>query len=94
MSSKTLKEDEIIKYSNLKYLCLIFPLHHPRVSIWLERPWKSKVKDSGSLELHFWSQQVGTEDEAVASKYLATAISYPSTSQEGGGGENGMLPIP
>ena len=33
VSSKALKEDEIIKYSNLKYLCLIFPLHHPRVSL-------------------------------------------------------------
>ena len=32
VSSKALKEDEIIKYSNLKYLCLVFPLHHPRVS--------------------------------------------------------------
>ena len=33
MSSKALKRDEIIKYSNLKYLCLVFPLHHPRVSL-------------------------------------------------------------
>ena len=32
VSSKALKRDEIIKYSNLKYLCLVFPLHHPRVS--------------------------------------------------------------
>ena len=33
VSSKALKRDEIIKHSNLKYLCLVFPLHHPRVSL-------------------------------------------------------------
>ena len=55
VSFEALKEDEIIKYSNLIPLSS-FPLHHPRVSIWLERPWKSKVEDLGFLELHFWSQ--------------------------------------